>query len=46
MPLHYFTGAGWTKSGQFADRAAWETYVNDFAARARKPVDVTVSARP
>ena len=45
-PLHYFTGAGWSKSGQFADRAAWENYVKDFAARSRKPLTVTVSARP
>jgi len=46
VPVHYFTGAGWTKSGQFADRAAWETYVREHAARAAKPFTVTVSARP
>jgi hypothetical protein len=45
-PLRYFTGAGWSKSGQFADRAAWEDYVKDFAARVSKPLTVTVSARP
>jgi pectinesterase len=45
-PLHYFTGAGWNKSGQFADRAAWEKYVADFAARTAKPLSITVSARP
>ncbi|MEO8018099.1 MAG: DUF4861 family protein [Pseudomonadota bacterium] len=45
-PLHYFTGAGWNKSGQFADRAAWEKYVRDFAARTAKPLEITVSARP
>ena len=44
--MRYFTGAGWTKSGQFADRAAWETYVKEFAARARKPLTITVSAQP
>ena len=45
-PLRYFTGAGWSKSGQFADRAAWESYVKDFAARVRTPLTVTVSVKP
>jgi hypothetical protein len=44
VPLHYYTGAGWTKSGQFDGRAAWETYVKDFAARAQKPLTINVSA--
>jgi len=44
VPLRYFTGAGWTKSGQFDGRAAWETYVKDYAARAQNPLSVTVSA--
>lgn len=44
VPLRYLTGAGWTKSGQFEGRAAWETYVKDFAARAQKPLTITVSA--
>jgi pectinesterase len=44
VPLRYFTGAGWTKSGQFEGRAAWETYVKDFAARVQKPLVITVSA--
>jgi hypothetical protein len=46
VPVRYFTGAGWTKSGQFADRAAWETYVREHAARAAKPFTVNVSAKP
>ncbi len=44
VPLRYFTGAGWTKSGQFADRAAWEAYVKEFSARARNPLSITVGA--
>ena len=44
VPLRYLTGAGWTKSGQFDGRAAWERYVKDFAARAQKPLTVAVSA--
>ena len=46
VPLRYFTGAGWNKSGQFADRAAWESYVKSFAAAVASPLTVTVSARP
>jgi len=46
IPVHYFTGAGWDRSGQFKDRAAWEAYVRDFAARVRMPLTITVSARP
>ena len=42
-PLAYYIGAGWDRSGQFADRAAWETYVRDFAARLAAPLTVTVS---
>ena len=43
-PVRYLTGAGWTKSGQFSDRAAWETYVKGYAARAQKPLTINVSA--
>lgn len=42
VPIHYYTGAGWTKSGQFADRVAWETYVKDFATRIAHPLHVSV----
>ena len=44
VPLRYLSGAGWTKSGQFDGRAAWERYVKEFAARVQKPLIVTVSA--
>jgi hypothetical protein len=45
-PLRYYAGAGWNRSGQFKDRAAWEAYVQDFAARVAHPLAVTVSAKP
>jgi hypothetical protein len=44
--VRYFAGAGWTGSGQFADRAAWEKYVRDNAARIADPLKASVSARP
>ena len=45
VPLRYYTGAGWTGSKLFADRAAWETYVKDFAARVAHPLTITVTAK-
>ena len=39
VPVRYFTGAGWNRSGQFADRAAWETYVKGFAAARGESAD-------
>jgi len=46
VPLRYFTGAGWNRSGQFADRAAWEAYVKAFAATVASPLNITLRARP
>ncbi len=45
-PVHFYAGAGWTGSGQFADRAAWEQYVREIAARVADPLQISVSARP
>jgi len=45
VPVKYFTGAGWNKSGQFTDRASWESYVRAFAAGVAKPLTVVVSAQ-
>lgn len=41
--LTYYVGAGWTRSGQFRDAAAWYDYLAAFAARVRAPVQVTLS---
>ena len=46
VPVRYYTGAGWNRSGQFADRAAWEAYVKAFAATVSNPLKITVRARP
>jgi pectinesterase len=45
VPVRYYAGAGWTGSGQFADRAAWEKHVMAHAERALKPLRISVSAR-
>jgi hypothetical protein len=46
VPVRYFSGAAWSGSGQFADRAAWENHVRGQAERASKPLAIAVSARP
>jgi Domain of unknown function (DUF4861) len=46
VPVRYFTGAGWNRSGQFADRASWEAHVRAFAAATAKPLSIRVSAKP
>ena len=44
-PIRYYTGAGWTGSKQFADRAAWEAYVKDFATRVAHPLTIKVATK-
>jgi hypothetical protein len=43
QPLRYLAGAGWDRSGQFADQAAWQAYVAAEATRARSPLTVKLS---
>jgi hypothetical protein len=42
-PFVYYLGAGWSKSGDFADAAAWHGYVGATAARVATPLKVSVS---
>ncbi|MCU0784764.1 MAG: glycoside hydrolase family 88 protein [Verrucomicrobia bacterium] len=39
-PLVYYLGAGWSKSGDFADATAWQKYVTHFAQRLAAPLKV------
>lgn len=41
-PFVYYLGAGWSKSGDFADAAAWQNSVADFARRLATPLEVKV----
>jgi hypothetical protein len=43
--ISYWAGFGWDKSGQFADSAAWTTYVSQFAQGLQSPIQVNVSAK-
>jgi rhamnogalacturonyl hydrolase YesR len=38
--LVYYVGAGWTRSGDFANEAAWTGYVSHFAERRAAPLTV------
>jgi hypothetical protein len=39
-PARFYAGSGWDGSGQFADAAAWDRYLDAFVARARSPLRV------
>jgi hypothetical protein len=39
-PFVYYFGAGWSKSGDFAD-AAWDAYVRNYAQKLKAPLKVT-----
>jgi hypothetical protein len=41
-PFVYWFGAGWSKSGDFPDVAAWNNYVRRFAERLAAPLKVTI----
>jgi unsaturated rhamnogalacturonyl hydrolase len=40
----YYVGAGWSRSGDFADKKAWLAYVENFSNRAASPLVVTVTS--
>jgi hypothetical protein len=41
-PFVYYTGAGWSESGDFPDAKSWNGYVIRFAERWHHPLQVTV----
>ena len=41
-PATWYAGSGWDRSGYFPDAAAWDRYVDAFAARLRSPLKVEV----
>jgi len=43
QPLRYYTGAGWSKAGEFSTPQAWNDYVAAWAARAAWPVQIALS---
>jgi hypothetical protein len=43
QPVSFWAGAGWDKSGDFADVAAWDAYLQQFARRIASPIKVTLT---
>ena len=41
----YYAGFGWDKSGDFADAAAWDRYLSEWARRLAAPVRVSVGGQ-
>ncbi len=41
-PVVYYAGAGWTRSGDFAGKKEWEEYLDQFASRLEKPLEIVV----
>ncbi len=44
-PFVWYAGAGWSRSGDFADAKAWEAYTRHAAACFREPLKITVGNR-
>ncbi|MGC4071337.1 MAG: DUF4861 domain-containing protein [Nibricoccus sp.] len=40
VPVRYYVGAGWSKSGDFPTKESWEKYLADFAKRLKSPITV------
>jgi hypothetical protein len=45
QPATWYAGSGWDRSGDFHDVAAWDRYLDAFAARLRSPLAVEVLPR-
>ena len=43
-PLVYYLGAGWNKSGDFADGEAWHAYIRSYAQHLKAPLNVVIQA--
>jgi unsaturated rhamnogalacturonyl hydrolase len=41
QPFVYYFGAGWSKSGDFADAEAWDAYVKGYAEKLKAPLKVS-----
>ncbi|TXD53533.1 MULTISPECIES: DUF4861 family protein [unclassified Polaribacter] len=39
----YYAGFGWKKSGQFANKQAWENYLNTFSSMINTPLEVSIN---
>ncbi|HUL43809.1 MAG TPA: DUF4861 domain-containing protein [Bacteroidota bacterium] len=44
MRFAYYTGAGWTKSGDFPDRESWIAYLGQWEKRISQPLKIEITA--
>ena len=42
IPLAYYTGAGWTRSGDFKNADEWNKYLKEFSLRLKSPLEITI----
>jgi len=42
IPLTYYTGAAWTRSGDISSAGEWNKYLEEFAVRLKSPLKVTL----
>ncbi|MBN1396754.1 MAG: DUF4861 family protein [Bacteroidetes bacterium] len=42
VPVTYYSGAGWTRSGDFNTIEDWNKYLNEFAKRLKSPLKITI----
>jgi rhamnogalacturonyl hydrolase YesR len=45
-PIRYYTGAGWDKSGDFANKGAWNKYLDNVAKRRQSPLKIAFLSKP
>ena len=38
--VEYYAGFGWKKSGQFSSKKQWQDYLNNFAKKLNRPLEV------
>ena len=43
QPAVYYAGFGWDRSGDFANLAEWDSYLQQYARRVRSPLKITIS---
>jgi pectinesterase len=43
LPVSYYAGSGWDRSGDFPGVSEWEAYIRQFAARLRSPLKISIS---
>jgi pectinesterase len=43
IPSTYYTGAGWTRRGDFNNADEWNNYLKEFSKRLESPCTITIA---